>query len=584
MVGGSDCRGPPPWDPTRQPGGKEGSLNSNSGWTRIAIIAGTAAPWSPSVARRARMASWSARHALAIGATIQLAASQFGITKIDWQMGPDGFALPSLDMDRVEAPNPAASPAPAAHVEPHEGAAGDGGGGDGPAPERQGLPLFLLPGEHLYPHAHKRLHLFEERYKLLVERALRSDGLFGFLSTDRVGTVARIETWKLLDDGRAHVLIRGVRRFKLKRQWAVACDGCDTGPLHHADVAYFSDEENEGGAEASRLARESLTKYHQLTTSGVHDALCEQHGSAPTLAGNSTFAISMWLSAACSSHPQCGVAEKLLRGRSTTQRLERILAFQSALLGGAAEILAATAAPPLGASARHIVQSLAAVRLRRVPLPPRDATVASFAERLHGKMLLLNSSLARAGRGAKWLFLVDEPRATGGRVIRGLDVLTPLPGRRVRDVTRPEFVADFAPILDELYVSHGGEDEAGGCGFHAMHSQTGLPHTRALLSDRLQLTDLQLDYAPNGGGPALARLKGALAKLTTRRAQRRAIKMLVGCRAWREERLRDQIDLGMWAVVDVVSGEAELATAALRTYGEERETTAVWEALWRAVD
>ena len=46
----------------------------------------------------------------------------------------------------------------------------------------------------------------------------------------------------------------------------------------------------------------------------------------------------------------------------------------------------------------------------------------------------------------------------------------------------------------------------------------------------------------------------------------------------------EQLDLGMWALVDAVSGEAELAAAALWTYSEERETHAVWEVLWRAVE
>ena len=39
------------------------------------------------------------------------------------------------------------------------------------------------------------------------------------------------------------MVIEGLRRFKLGRQWEDKCDGCTTGPLHYADVKYYGDYE-----------------------------------------------------------------------------------------------------------------------------------------------------------------------------------------------------------------------------------------------------------------------------------------------------------------------------------------------------
>jgi hypothetical protein len=135
--------------------------------------------------------------------------------------------------------------------------------------------------------------------------------------------------------------------------------------------------------------------------------------------------------------------------------------------------------------------------------------------------------------------------------------------------------------VDELYVSQGGHDDEGRCGFVALHARSGLPHTATALDGQLQLTDLQLDYVPNGGGAALRELKEALGKLPSREARRAAVKMLVGCRAWPDlSQLQQQLDLGMWRLVEVTAGASEFAHAAIRTYKDRHAAKAVWQALW----
>jgi Lon protease-like protein len=76
------------------------------------------------------------------------------------------------------------------------------------------LGIVLLPGE-VAP-----LHIFEERYKLLVNERL-DGGEFGIVFTDEEGArecgcTARVaELLEELDDGRMNILVEGGRRFRV---------------------------------------------------------------------------------------------------------------------------------------------------------------------------------------------------------------------------------------------------------------------------------------------------------------------------------------------------------------------------------
>jgi Lon protease-like protein len=105
------------------------------------------------------------------------------------------------------------------------------------------FPLFplqavALPGE-LIP-----LHIFEERYKTMINDVLESDGEFGivWLSDDglrHVGCAARVEeVTERMDDGRMNILVRGTRPFRvLERQAHLA---------YPAGVIEFVEDRDEG--------------------------------------------------------------------------------------------------------------------------------------------------------------------------------------------------------------------------------------------------------------------------------------------------------------------------------------------------
>jgi Lon protease-like protein len=88
------------------------------------------------------------------------------------------------------------------------------------------LPLFPLRTV-LFPHATLRLHVFEERYRIMIHDCLRMDGPFGIaLIRDGeengpadpylVGTVARITKVETYEDGRMDVEVVGERRFRVR--------------------------------------------------------------------------------------------------------------------------------------------------------------------------------------------------------------------------------------------------------------------------------------------------------------------------------------------------------------------------------
>jgi Lon protease-like protein len=80
------------------------------------------------------------------------------------------------------------------------------------------LPLVLLPSE-VVP-----LHVFEERYKLMIGECLESDSEFGivWLSDDglrEIGCTARVtQVLAELEDGRLNILVAGGRAFRLLRR------------------------------------------------------------------------------------------------------------------------------------------------------------------------------------------------------------------------------------------------------------------------------------------------------------------------------------------------------------------------------
>ncbi len=88
------------------------------------------------------------------------------------------------------------------------------------------IPLFPL-NVVLFPGGFLPLHVFEERYSLMVGRCLEADSEFGVVlirsgpevggnaEPHAVGTVARIVDVKRADDGRMNIMVTGRDRFRI---------------------------------------------------------------------------------------------------------------------------------------------------------------------------------------------------------------------------------------------------------------------------------------------------------------------------------------------------------------------------------
>lgn len=121
----------------------------------------------------------------------------------------------------------------------------------------RGFPLFPL-GIVALPTEHVPLHIFEDRYKRMIERCLAAEPgtqerEFGivWLSDDElkdVGCACEIErVLERLDDGRLNILARGTRPFRLlERQ--------DELPYPAGVVEFLADDDGTGGEEATAVA------------------------------------------------------------------------------------------------------------------------------------------------------------------------------------------------------------------------------------------------------------------------------------------------------------------------------------------
>lgn len=121
------------------------------------------------------------------------------------------------------------------------------------------IPLFplnvvLMPGTPL------PLHIFEERYKQMVDECLESETEFGMVLADesgtrRVGCTAKIvELVQRYEDGRMVILVEGSQRFELNNVL--------TGkPYYVGDVEYLEDS---SGEDVTALAEECIALLERV--------------------------------------------------------------------------------------------------------------------------------------------------------------------------------------------------------------------------------------------------------------------------------------------------------------------------------
>lgn len=90
--------------------------------------------------------------------------------------------------------------------------------------ETKRISIFPLAGALLFPGMHLPLHIFEERYRALINDAMARDRRIGMVQpkTDGdipelfdIGCVGKIIDIEAMDDGRFNVVLEGVSRFRI---------------------------------------------------------------------------------------------------------------------------------------------------------------------------------------------------------------------------------------------------------------------------------------------------------------------------------------------------------------------------------
>jgi Lon protease-like protein len=179
------------------------------------------------------------------------------------------------------------------------------------------IPLFPLDTV-LFPGAALPLHIFEERYREMVNECLKADKAFGVVRSDGeqmaiIGCTARIvRVVERYADGRMDILCEGERRFEI--------EGLDESrKFLQADVEFFEDD----GAGSTRDDREDCAALHfaTLQLAGVESSATHLNLDAP---------VAFQLADALPS--DLSFKQQLLASRSDADRTRRLREFYDEVL------------------------------------------------------------------------------------------------------------------------------------------------------------------------------------------------------------------------------------------------------------
>ncbi len=132
------------------------------------------------------------------------------------------------------------------------------------------LPLFPL-GLVLFPRTSLPLHIFEERYKLMINECLQGDREFGVvLNLEKgiasVGCSARIDrVTKTYDDGRLDIETTGFRRFEI-------AELNEEQPYLSGHVTFF-DDDFDPVPTPDALIHKAIAGYYAIRALKVGEAL-----------------------------------------------------------------------------------------------------------------------------------------------------------------------------------------------------------------------------------------------------------------------------------------------------------------------
>ena len=182
------------------------------------------------------------------------------------------------------------------------------------------LPLFPLPDVVLFPQEVLPLHIFESRYRIMLQSVLEADSMFGVIKLDpntknmaNIGCCAQIIKHHTAEDGRSNIITLGQQRFQV-------LEIVRSTPFCSAMVTWINDDKIDNLQKLDSLKEsvtEALSDVINLT-----GKLTNTKNKVPDKLPNNPMELSFWIGAHLGG-PVAEEQQRLLEERNTFTRLQR---------------------------------------------------------------------------------------------------------------------------------------------------------------------------------------------------------------------------------------------------------------------
>ena len=182
------------------------------------------------------------------------------------------------------------------------------------------LPLFPLPDVVLFPQEVLPLHIFESRYRIMLQSVLETDSMFGVVKFDpntknmaKIGCCAQVIKHHTAEDGRSNIITLGQQRFQV-------LEIVRSTPFYSAMVTWINDDNIDNLQKLDSLkdsVTEALSDVINLT-----GKLTNTKNKVPDKLPNNPMELSFWIGAHLGG-PVAEEQQRLLEERNTFTRLQR---------------------------------------------------------------------------------------------------------------------------------------------------------------------------------------------------------------------------------------------------------------------
>ena len=182
------------------------------------------------------------------------------------------------------------------------------------------LPLFPLPDVVLFPQEVLPLHIFESRYRIMLQSVLETDSLFGVIKLDpntknmaNIGCCAQVIKHHTAEDGRSNIVTLGQQRFQV-------LEIVRSTPFYSAMVTWITDDNIDNLQKLDSL-KDSVTEALSdvINLSGK---LTNTKNKVPDRLPSNPMELSFWIGAHLGG-PVAEEQQRLLEERNTFTRLQR---------------------------------------------------------------------------------------------------------------------------------------------------------------------------------------------------------------------------------------------------------------------